>query len=82
MGLWLAVWLIGSGTFLATSFYIFTRPECHIITVTGGTIYEFTCHPVGSNPPGGFSADLAAAGLLLVGLMMMFFSIRHYMENK
>ena len=82
MVLWLIVWLVTSGTFLATSFYIFTRPECHVITVTGGTIYEFTCHPFGSNPPGAMNSDLVAFGLLAIGIMMIFFSIRHYMQNK
>ena len=82
MLLWLIVWLVLSGTFLATSFYIITRPECHVITVTGGTIYEFTCHPFGSNPPGAMNSDLVALGLLAIGMMMIFFSIRHYMQNK
>jgi hypothetical protein len=82
MVLWLIVWLVTSGTFLATSFYIFTRPECHVITVTGGTIYEFTCHPFGSNPPGAMNSDLVALGLFAIGMMMIFFSIRHYMQNK
>ena len=82
MLLWLIVWLVLSGTFLATSFYIITRPECHVITVTGGTIYEFTCHPFGSNPPGAMNSDLVAIGLLAIGMMMIFFSIRHYMQNK
>jgi len=82
MVLWLIVWLVTSGTFLATSFFIFTRPECHVITVTGGTIYEFTCHPFGSNPPGAMNSDLVALGLFAIGMMMIFFSIRHYMQNK
>ena len=82
MVLWLIVWLVGSGTFLATSFYIFSRPECYVITVTGGTIYEFTCHPLGSNPPGAMNSDLVALGLLAIGLMMIFFSIRYYLQNK
>lgn len=82
MILWLIVWLTASATSLATSLYIFTRPECHSITVTGGTIYEFACHPIGSNPPGGAPSDLVAVGLLLIGIMMIFFSVRHYIENK
>ncbi len=67
MVLWLIVWLVTSGTFL---------------TVTGGTIYEFTCHPFGSNPPGAMNSDLVALGLFAIGMMMIFFSIRHYMQNK
>lgn len=53
-----------------------------MITVTGGTIYEFTCHPMGSNPPGGAPGALVAFGLLGIGLMMIFFSVRHYRENR
>ena len=82
MILWLILWLGGSVTVLATSFFIFTNPNCHLITVTGGTIYEFTCHPIGANPPGGMNSDLLAIGLLVIAVMMIFFSVRHYLENK
>lgn len=82
MILWLILWLGGSVTFLATSLFIFTNPNCHLITVTGGTIYEFTCHPKGTNPPGGMNSDLLAIGLLGIAVMMIFFSVRHYLENK
>jgi hypothetical protein len=82
MLLWLILWLTASGTAFATSFYIFSRANCETVTVTGGTIYEFSCHPIGSNPPGGAPSDLVALGLFLTGLMMVFFSVRHYLQNK
>jgi hypothetical protein len=82
MLLWLIVWLTSGATSLAVSFFVYTKAECHSITVVGGTIYTFSCHPIGSNPPGGAPSDLVALGLLVVGLMTIFFSVRHYIENK
>ena len=82
MLLWLALWLIGSGTFLATSVFIYTKEECHTITVIGGRVLEFTCHPLGSTTSDGAPADLVALGLAIIGIMMIFFPIRHYIENK
>lgn len=82
MLLWLFVWLTASATSFATSYYIFSRDNCETVTVTGGTIYTFACHQLGSNPPGGASSDLVALGLFLTGLMMVFFSVRHYMQNR
>ena len=82
MLLWLILWLASSGTFLVMSYYIYSRQECHTITVEGGKIFEFTCYPAGSNPPGGAPSNLVALGLLVVGLLMIFFSVRHYIQNK
>ena len=82
MLLWLILWLACGGTFLVMSYYIYSRQECHTITVAGGKIFEFTCYPAGTNPPGGAPSNLVALGLLVVGLLMIFFSVRHYIQNK
>jgi hypothetical protein len=78
----LAIWLIGSGTFLATSIFIYTKEDCDTVTAIGGRVIEFTCHPLGSNTSDGAPANLVALGLAIIGIMMVFFSIRHYIQNK
>jgi hypothetical protein len=74
---WSILSLVGGGTFVYNGLQVLSDPSCDTVSFGGGRVVQVTCYETGAYMSGEFSGQIAGAGMILLGAILIYFAWRN-----